>query len=200
MTGGWTGYSWPPAIAMTSALITFLMEFAAERYVEKKYDIPHSANENSTPANDGRSGSVDAAMMRYEISRRHSTHQGHQAMHSADQDGTEPIQTSSVEPKDGTAHEAGDYDSIDAAKERAMDIAFKQQIAAFLILEFGVLFHSVIIGLTLGTAGSEFASLYPVIVFHQSFEGLGIGARLSAIPFPRKLRWMPWALCIAYGL
>ena len=68
------------------------------------------------------------------------------------------------------------------------------------MLEFGVIFHSVIIGLTLGTAGAEFSTLYPVIIFHQAFEGMGVGARLSAIPFPRKLRWAPWALCGAYGL
>ena len=28
----------------------------------------------------------------------------------------------------------------------------------------------------------------------------GIGARMSAIPFPRKWRWLPWALCAGYGL
>lgn len=37
-------------------------------------------------------------------------------------------------------------------------------------------------------------------VFHQSFEGLGIGARLSAIPFPKRLSWMPYWLCAGYGL
>ena len=56
------------------------------------------------------------------------------------------------------------------------------------------------IGLNLGVAGDEFTTLYPVIVFHQAFEGLGIGARLSAIPFPRRLASMPWLLCAAYGL
>ncbi|CAI4507693.1 CBM_collapsed_G0021500.mRNA.1.CDS.1 [Saccharomyces cerevisiae] len=66
--------------------------------------------------------------------------------------------------------------------------------------EFGVIFHSVMIGLNLGSVGDEFSSLYPVLVFHQSFEGLGIGARLSAIEFPRSKRWWPWALCVAYGL
>jgi len=35
---------------------------------------------------------------------------------------------------------------------------------------------------------------------HQSFEGLGIGARLSAIPFPTKYKNLPWLLCAAYGL
>ena len=77
--------------------------------------------------------------------------------------------------------------------------AFRQQIAAFLILEFGVIFHSVIIGLNLGVAGDEFSTLYVVLVFHQSFEGLGIGARMSTIPFaPRSI--LPWLLCSAYGL
>jgi zinc transporter 1/2/3 len=77
--------------------------------------------------------------------------------------------------------------------------SFRQQIAAFLLLEFGIIFHSVIIGLNLGVTGSEFATLYPVLVFHQSFEGLGIGARMSAIPFG-KHTWLPWILCAAYGL
>ncbi|KAL3476709.1 Zinc/iron permease [Aspergillus californicus] len=80
-----------------------------------------------------------------------------------------------------------------------IDRSFKQQIAAFLILEFGVIFHSVIIGLNLGVTGEEFSTLYPVLVFHQSFEGLGIGARMSAIPF-RKGSWLPWILCALYGL
>ena len=57
----------------------------------------------------------------------------------------------------------------------------------------------VVIGLNLGVVGAEFATLYPVLVFHQSFEGLGIGARMSAIPFP-KGSWLPWFLCAAYGL
>jgi zinc transporter 1/2/3 len=44
------------------------------------------------------------------------------------------------------------------------------------------------------------STLYPVLVFHQSFEGLGISARLSTVPFPRKQAWMPGALCLLYGL
>ena len=81
----------------------------------------------------------------------------------------------------------------------AREQSFRQQIAAFLILEFGVIFHSVIIGLNLGVAGSEFNTLYVVIVFHQAFEGLGIGARMSVIPFAPG-SWLPWLLCAAYGL
>ncbi|KGO78331.1 Zinc/iron permease, fungal/plant [Penicillium italicum] len=83
--------------------------------------------------------------------------------------------------------------------ELAIERSVRQQIAALLILEFGVIFHSVIIGLNLGVAGDEFDTLYPVLVFHQSFEGLGIGARMSSIPF-KKGSWLPWVLCTLYGL
>ncbi|KAH0362594.1 ZIP zinc/iron transport family, partial [Aureobasidium melanogenum] len=84
---------------------------------------------------------------------------------------------------------------------RVEEQQFRTQFGAFLILEFGVIFHSVVIGLNLGVAGEEFSTLYVVLIFHQSFEGLGIGARLSDIPFPARLRgWLPWLLCIAYGL
>ncbi|CAI4061343.1 hypothetical protein SKDZ_07G0120 [Saccharomyces kudriavzevii ZP591] len=101
----------------------------------------------------------------------------------------------SHESKNGVEYfEESDASSMDVVQ------SFQAQFSAFLILEFGVIFHSVMIGLNLGSVGDEFSTLYPVLVFHQSFEGLGIGARLSAIEFPRSKRWWPWALCVAYGL
>jgi solute carrier family 39 (zinc transporter), member 1/2/3 len=180
-------------------MLTFLMGFAAERYVEKKYALPHAAGKNSGKPGRARIDSIDAAAERYDITNDHSAH-SHQGLHSGDQNEQVPIPLDNVPRKDVISEEGEEYDSIEVAKDKAAEVAFRQQIAAFLILEFGVIFHSVIIGLTLGTAGEEFATLYPVIVFHQAFEGLGIGARLSAIPFPRRLRWMPWVLCLAYGL
>lgn len=206
MTGGWAQYSWVPAIAMTSGLVVFLMDFYAERYVEKKYGLAHAgAAQGGAPGDPRqRAESVDLGMMHYQLdNRRRSTHQ---ALHSADQDQhlQRDLQVGlGNHTNDAKTMEDG-YTSGDSMSEKELEElntkAFQQQIAAFLILEFGVLFHSVIIGLTLGTAGPEFATLYPVIVFHQSFEGLGIGARLSSIPFPKKLKWMPWFLCAAYGL
>jgi zinc transporter 1/2/3 len=54
--------------------------------------------------------------------------------------------------------------------------SFRKDIAAFLILEFGILFHSVIIGLNLGVTGDEFATLYPVLVFHAPFRVTSVAA------------------------
>ncbi|EGR45651.1 uncharacterized protein TRIREDRAFT_67562 [Trichoderma reesei QM6a] len=169
MTGGWAEYTWPPAIAMASAMIIFLLDFLAEYYVDKKYRMAHVQVEGTITT---------------------GGHHDHQGLHSADQD--------RAAPPNGKAAER-ELKNIEGDNQQAA-MGFQSQIAAFLILEFGVLFHSVIIGLNLGVVGDEFKTLYPVIVFHQAFEGLGIGARLSVIPFPKHLRWMPWALCLAYGL
>jgi zinc transporter 1/2/3 len=75
--------------------------------------------------------------------------------------------------------------------------SFKSQISSFLILGFGVLFHSVKIGVNLGASDDESKTLYIVLVLHQSFEGLGIGSRLRAIPWPANPSYV-WAyiLCL----
>lgn len=192
MTGGWAEYTWPPCLALIMVMFTFLLDFTAEWYVDKKYKLNHGHGDNveDTITTGGHADTADKAA---------STTQSHQFLHSADQDGT---------PAAVAAPAGSSSDSIDAEKAEYGttfdDFAFREQIAAFLILEFGVIFHSVIIGLNLGVVGAEFTTLYPVIVFHQAFEGLGIGARLSAIPFPRNpskfLKALPWILCAAYGL
>lgn len=193
MTGGWAQYSWPPALALTSAMLIFLLDFLAEYYVDRKYKLAHVEVEGTITT----SGQAT------------HTHT-HQGLHSADQDGTIPPldknerESSNDRPPSGKESPSDAFD-VEELKDLEADndktaLGFQSQIAAFLILEFGVLFHSVIIGLNLGVVGDEFKTLYPVLVFHQSFEGLGIGARLSVIPFPKRYRWMPWALCLAYGL
>ncbi|KAM0252538.1 hypothetical protein ACHAQJ_007670 [Trichoderma viride] len=191
MTGGWAQYSWPPALALTSAMLIFLLDFLAEYYVDRKYKLAHVEVEGAVTSN-------------------HSGTHTHQGLHSADQDGAiPPLDQKGNEPTTGRAPSDklshGDHLDVEELKDIESDsektaLGFQSQIAAFLILEFGVLFHSIIIGLNLGVVGDEFKTLYPVLVFHQSFEGLGIGARLSVIPFPKRYRWMPWALCLAYGL
>lgn len=90
-------------------------------------------------------------------------------------------------------------DNLDG--QMAEKIAFAQQFAAFLILEAGIIWHSVFIGLNFGVAGEEWTTLYVVLMFHQAFEGLGIGARLSMIPMPGKYRtWLPWVCIVGYGI
>jgi zinc transporter 1/2/3 len=74
------------------------------------------------------------------------------------------------------------------------------QLGAILFLEFGIIFHSVFVGLTLAVSGSEFTTLYIVLVFHQLFEGLGLGTRIAVAPWPQTRQYIPWLLGLLFGV
>lgn len=79
--------------------------------------------------------------------------------------------------------------------------SYSAQLTGVFVLEFGIIFHSIFVGLTLAVTGSsEFNTLYIVLVFHQIFEGLGLSARLAEIPWPSARRWTPYVLGALYGL
>ncbi|KAJ7580254.1 ZIP-like iron-zinc transporter [Mycena floridula] len=76
------------------------------------------------------------------------------------------------------------------------------QITGVAVLEIGVALHkhvslsSVLIGLTLAV-DQKFKILFIVLVFHQTFEGLGIGTRLACMDVPA---YVPFWGAIIYGL
>lgn len=113
--------------------------------------------------------------------------------HSAD-DGHTP-------GKDHLGHSRSHVDSdLEDNEGETLAEAYAAQMTAIFILEFGVIFHSVFVGLTLAVAGEEFNTLYTVLVFHQTFEGLGLGSRLADSPWPKSKRWTPYILAVAYAL
>ncbi|KAJ2902642.1 hypothetical protein MKZ38_000309 [Zalerion maritima] len=73
------------------------------------------------------------------------------------------------------------------------------QMTSIAILEFGIIFHSVFIGLALALSG-DFIILFIVLVFHQTFEGMGLGSRLASLTWPRRKWWLPYALAVGYAL
>lgn len=75
----------------------------------------------------------------------------------------------------------------------------KRQMLQCLLLEAGILFHSIFIGMAVSVAtGPPFVVFLIAIAFHQTFEGLALGSRIAAISFPRRsLR--PWLMVLAYG-
>lgn len=96
--------------------------------------------------------------------------------------------------------ECADSTSDVEITEELKGSVYSQQLISLFILELGILFHSVFIGLSLAVAGSDFGLLFVVIVFHQMFEGLGLGARFAIAPWPESKKWTPWLLGLAYGL
>ncbi len=75
----------------------------------------------------------------------------------------------------------------------------KRQILQCLMLEAGILFHSIFIGMAVSVAtGPPFVVFLVAIGFHQSFEGLALGSRIAAISFPKHSP-RPWLMVLAYG-
>jgi zinc transporter 1/2/3 len=83
--------------------------------------------------------------------------------------------------------------------EKAVDpMVLKKQSMQITLIEGGILFHSVFVGMTISITAEGFIILLTAIVFHQAFEGLGLGSRIAAVPYPSN-SWKPWILVVAFG-
>ncbi|GME96906.1 unnamed protein product [Ambrosiozyma monospora] len=110
---------------------------------------------------------------------------------------TDPISERKFEKDD---LETASLTEAQRQKEEELEKAYLSNLLNVFVLEFGILFHSVFVGLSLAVAGHEFMTLYIVIIFHQMFEGLGLGARIAMTNWPATTKWTPWFLCLGYGL
>ncbi|KAG5420033.1 ZRT1 [Candida metapsilosis] len=67
-----------------------------------------------------------------------------------------------------------------------------------IILEAGIVFHSILIGITLVVAAdSFFITLFIVIVFHQFFEGLALGSRIIEL---KSSVWSKMLMAAIYAI
>ncbi|SCU88507.1 LAME_0E00144g1_1 [Lachancea meyersii CBS 8951] len=176
LTGHWADYPWCPAIVLVTVFVTFFIDLASDVYVNRRFGKHHGES------------SVTAKIIKDDQKNSQGQESSSPSRHFL--------------PNLGGNDEGNENlsDTLSSTCSELTAQPFEKQIGAFLTLELGVIFHSVVIGLNLGSTTDNFYSLYIVLVFHQSFEGLGIGARLSAIKFPGNRRWWPYALCVAYGL
>lgn len=183
----WQNYPYAFAIMLFTLFALFLSELLVFRLVDKKL------------AADGAGGH----------SHSHFGDETAYVKKDSDVDAEEEDQVSSKEPveveKKYPSHfsHANTHQDVEAIgtplNDKDKEQYFGQLVAVF-VLEFGVLFHSVFIGLTLAVSGEEFKTLYIVIVFHQTFEGLGLGSRIAATPWPQDKRWTPWFLALGFTL
>ncbi|KAL2257237.1 hypothetical protein VTK26DRAFT_454 [Humicola hyalothermophila] len=88
---------------------------------------------------------------------------------------------------------------IDEETGQAVDpTVYRKMSMNITLLEGGILFHSVFVGMTVSITIDGFVVLLIAILFHQMFEGLGLGSRIAAVPYPRgSVR--PWLLVLAFG-
>lgn len=174
------------AFCLISMMLLFMSEFFAYRLgtrVLGKHAAAHEAHHHHAV------GHMDAVA--HEHAQEHAQHCG------------AGEGTGEVDLADNKLDES--VGSSEHVPLHTVDATASSEIVGVFVLEFGVIFHSVIIGLTLATTqfesddGDSFKVLFPVIVFHQLFEGIGLGSRLAYLP--RSLgAWLPLILGVAYSI
>jgi solute carrier family 39 (zinc transporter), member 1/2/3 len=196
LTGIITEYSWAEGICLMMVFVLFFLEVMTARYANFGHSHDdHDAEMVESPIrNDDRTASREIEPSHDHAdsgSLKGAASGGHPSSHAIGDDhlGHGREHTSNEDINDGWEATGG-----------VLPESYVAQMTAIFILEFGVIFHSIFIGLTLAVAGDEFISLYVVLVFHQTFEGLGLGTRLATAPWPRSKRWTPYVLAIAYGV
>ncbi|KAJ8514835.1 hypothetical protein ONZ45_g7669 [Pleurotus djamor] len=92
-------------------------------------------------------------------------------------------------PRDGGGHHHHDLnflgDGDHTSPSPAPGGGRRRQVVGILVLQLGIMIHSLVIGLTLSiTPKSDFTPLLTAIFFHQLFEGLSLGIRIASLPPP----------------
>ncbi|GAA6021039.1 hypothetical protein JCM8202_003823 [Rhodotorula sphaerocarpa] len=95
------------------------------------------------------------------------------------------------------SHEHGEGEEAEEDDGYVQDSAVAQCIGVA-ILEFGVIFHSFVIGLTLAVT-NNIGPLLAVLTFHQTFEGIGLGSRLSMLRLPKRYNFVPFIAGVVYS-
>ncbi|CAI7649424.1 unnamed protein product [Penicillium pancosmium] len=177
LTGPITEYSWVEGIILMTIIVLFFVELMVMRF--SRFGAGHVHDEEGHTHTH-----IDSPPLVEEVSENKGHHHPNHLMPGEDHLG----------------HSREHHDADDSEKDVSAIEDYAAQLTSIFILEFGIIFHSVFIGLTLAVSGAEFTTLYIVLVFHQTFEGLGLGSRLAMLPWPRSKRHTPYFLGLAFGL
>ncbi|CAH6721069.1 zinc-regulated transporter 2 [[Candida] jaroonii] len=175
--GTFEDYPWAFGIALMSLFTLFFFELLAFNFIKDKVGA-HSHNH-------------------FEISSKENElkDEDEEAEHETEQTKKVPDYPDHFRHANSHQDPESKNTPVDLDKE-----TYYGQLVSTLVLEFGIIFHSVFVGLTLAISGEEFQTLYVVIVFHQMFEGLGLGTRIASTEWPMDKRWLPFVLALCYGL
>ncbi|KAF2265027.1 Zip-domain-containing protein [Lojkania enalia] len=122
-------------------------------------------------------------------------------------DGENPAQVSNTKGPSEIANSGTTIDAVSHDSGHGHAVGKVYEDLGVMVLEAGMIFHSIIIGLTLVVAGdSFFLTLFAVIVFHQMFEGIALGTCIAGIPkehaslIKRLLMGLAYALVTPVGM
>lgn len=188
LTGPITEYPWVEGIMLMTITVLFFLELMVMRYAR----FGHGHHDSEQGDVEGQNGTAHPYVDEKPESPLSAHSNGSSSAPIIVDSHNHHLDHSKDHPHDHAS-------SAITGTHSALLEVYSAQLTSVFILEFGIIFHSIFIGLTLAVAGPEFVTLYIVVVFHQTFEGLGLGARLATIPWPKSKKWTPYILGLAYG-
>lgn len=194
--GVWQDYPWATAFCLMGVWIMFTIELCVSEYVKHK----------GLKRLDGCSGCAELVLdeesephtdpYHQNNARALQSHGEHLHLHQLEDMGHKKVEFEKVNT---SGSDSLDRDMEAATASDLSESTYRVLVSIF-ILEFGIVFHSVFVGLSLAIAQDEFKTLLVAISFHQFFEGMGLGARFAGAIWPKNQHWVPWALGLAFAL
>jgi zinc transporter 1/2/3 len=200
-------YDFAAAICLITVFVMFTVELLVSRFDIFDHSHDDAGATDSSTAVRGKGSALSTTAGHH----RHHAHDDIEANSDSGTSAREDRKTLTNEEAKGgfqapglpndVSYPPGGQDHLSHHREHEDDhTPIAAQMTAIFILEFGVVFHSIFIGLTLAVAGAEFTVLYVVLVFHQTFEGLGLGSRLATAQWPKSKAWLPYLLGFGYAI
>ncbi|KAG5979971.1 hypothetical protein E4U55_004530 [Claviceps digitariae] len=196
----WLGdYPWALCIALMTIMVMFFVELMVSR---------HNSDDEHSSASDSNSDLNEVLTLKRpsKSSQAKTVASTASGPHDLESHGARrgPDPTTIPGRPDDISYPPGGEDHLahrSSHQEGDTHKTLSGQLTAIFILEFGVVFHSIFIGLTIGTTGADkLTILLVVLVFHQMFEGLGLGSRLAVADWPSNKQWLPFVLAIGFAL
>lgn len=188
LTGTWQVYPFAFAICMGAVFGIYLLEILARHYIEKLTGVDEGMHGH------GHFGSNELLEKNHLEQHGVETHpcssDQEVAVKENDDEDTEEVSKKveefddlekNITDSDDLEKNSSDADTLDEEETgtpTSKQMSYQNQLVSVCILEFGIIFHSVFVGLTLGVVGNEFKTLFCVLVFHQMFEGAACGTRI----------------------
>ncbi|CCF59634.1 hypothetical protein KAFR_0H02250 [Kazachstania africana CBS 2517] len=197
--GTFAEYPWAFGICLMSLFFLFLVEIISHYFVNKNFGHDHGHDETGTivhhiprEEDEEEEDSLDEDFKKGDIESQTSPDI---RTHKLDR-------LASILGKDHFSHDSTHQDpsQLGTSTEEFQKEQYLNQIVALFILESGIIFHSIFIGLSLAVTGAEFKTLFIVLTFHQMFEGLGLGTRISEANWPQSKKYIPWLMGLAFAL
>lgn len=192
--GTFSDYPWAFGICLMSLFALFFVEIISHHSIKRRLN----SLDGTVPINQASVIKTDDAI-RYndnevDTESRFLNQANQEPGHKSYVEFSRDPESSTNDPVTETDEEKATVGSNKANEE------YLNQMISVCILEAGIIFHSIFIGLSLAVSGEEFITLFVVLVFHQIFEGLGLGTRLAEARWPQSKWYIPWLLAFGFSI